>query len=114
MNVWKSLLLTVACVIISSRIIAQNNSEQAERATHYIEGDYSVEVVNNQFIYKLQNITSQGISFTKENVKIGNEVEELAVFEFERATTNYPTGFASGLKFWKWDYENSRWQIDSA
>lgn len=92
---------------------AQNTSEQAENATHYIEGDYSVEAVNGKFVYKLQNITSQGITFTKEDVKIGTEIDEFAVFEFEHADTDYPTKFAGGLKFWKWDYDNNKWQIDS-
>lgn len=114
----KKVLLGITCMFVVILTNAQVNkqiytSEQAERATHYIEGDYSVETVNGQFIYKLQNITSQGITFTQEDVKIGSEIDEFAVFEFEHADTDYPTGFAGGLKFWKWDYDNNKWQIDS-
>lgn len=113
MSIKNFLLFTIACSFMTFGAKAQNTSEQAENATHYIEGDYSVEAVNGKFVYKLQNITSQGITFTKEDVKIGTEIDEFAVFEFEHADTDYPTKFAGGLKFWKWDYDNNKWQIDS-
>ena len=112
MSLFKNLLLTAAIVFFACLSYAQNSS-QAEKASHYIEGDYSVSVINGEFVYKLQNITSKGIEFTPEDVKIGQEINEFEVFYFDHATTTYPGGFAGGLKFWKWDDTNNKWQIDS-
>lgn len=92
---------------------SKSSSQQAEKAKYYIEGDYSVNLVNGQFEYKLENIVSKGITFTYEDYKIGEERDEFEVFYFDHANTDYPGGFDGGLKFWKWDKNNNKWQIDS-
>ena len=108
----KKLLLIVALLVLSLSTYSQNSS-QAEKAKYYIEGDYSVNLVNGQFEYKLENIVSKGITFEYEEYKIGEERDEFEVFYFDHANTDYPGGFDGGLKFWKWDKNNNKWQIDS-
>ena len=91
----KKLLLIVALLVLSLSTYSQNSS-QAEKAKYYIEGDYSVNLVNGQFEYKLENIVSKGITFENEDYKIGKEQDEFEVFYFDHANTDYPGGFEVG------------------
>lgn len=90
---------------------------QAEKAKYYIEGDYTItQGPNGQFVYQLSNISSQGIYFTPQNVIYGKkEADESISFTFDKATTDCSDGFASGLKFWKWQSNGKEytWQRDS-
>ena len=90
---------------------------QAENAKYYIEGDYEISRgANNQFVYTLSNITSKGITFAPVDKIVGHvEADESISFAFEKAQTDYPGGFAEGLKFWKWQYDGKdyKWQRDS-
>lgn len=90
---------------------------QAEKAKYYIEGDYSItQSTNGQFIYQLSNISSKGIHFTPVEYIYGTkEADESISFTFDKASTDCPEGFSSGLKFWKWQYNGKEytWQRDS-
>lgn len=104
------------CIIIGL-LACVSAFSQAENAKYYIEGDYEISRgANNQFVYTLSNITSKGITFAPVDKIMGHvESDESISFAFEKAQTDYPGGFAEGLKFWKWQYDGKeyRWQRDS-
>ena len=110
--VMKRILFVIIGMLMSVAAFAQ-----AENAKYYIEGDYEISRgANNQFVYTLSNITSKGITFTPVQKIVGNvEPDESISFSFDKAQTDYPGGFAEGLKFWKWQFDGKeyKWQRDS-
>lgn len=107
----KKILLVFAAMFTCLSLFSQ-----VDKAKYYIEGDYSITQSNGQFVYQLTNISSKGISFTPAEVIYGKkEADESISFTFDKASTDCPEGFSSGLKFWKWQYDGKEynWQRDS-
>ena len=108
----KKILLVFAAMFTCLSLFSQ-----VDKAKYYIEGDYSItQGTNGQFVYQLTNISSKGISFTPADVIYGKkEADESISFTFDKASTDCPEGFSSGLKFWKWQYDGKEynWQRDS-
>ena len=103
----KHLTLLAAALLLSLTTFAQ-----ADKAKFYIEGQLATPTKGGQ-PWKLYNIRSQGISFTDSDTIYGHDTDKGVQLVFDHAATTHPQGFACGLKFYRWQNNSGRWQIDS-
>ncbi len=107
----KKIFLTIAILFLLVNVFSQ---EKGENATHYIEGTYKAEMINGRMKFKLFDISAKGILFNSVDTIRGEKTEEgYQLFQFNEVSTTYPKGFDGGLKFWRWDTNLKKWQIDS-
>ena len=103
----KHLTLLAAALLLSLTTYAQ-----ADKAKFYIEGQLATPTKGGQ-PWKLYNIRSQGITFTDSDTIYGHDTDKGVQLVFDHAATTHPQGFACGLKFYRWQNNSGRWQIDS-
>ena len=103
----KHLTLLAAALLLSLSAFAQ-----ADKAKFYIEGQLATPNKAGQ-PWKLYNIRSQGISFTDNDTIYGHDTDKGVQLVFDHAATTHPQGFNCGLKFYRWQNNSGRWQVDS-
>ena len=101
-----SILLAVT-LLLSISVFAQ-----ADKAKFYIEGQLATPTKTGQ-PWKLYNIHSQGITFTNSDTIYGHDTDKGVQLEFDHAATTHPRGFSCGMKFYRWQNNSGRWQVDS-
>jgi len=107
----KRIIILAAALIFSVLTFAQTSPENAK---YYIEGTMTISPnsAHNGWDYKLQNVTSKGITFKKQDVWLGTKEGEDVLFTFQKAETTYDGGLDATLKFWRYDPESKQWQVD--
>jgi len=103
----KSILTLLAALLLSLSAMAQ-----ADKAKFYIEGRLSTPTRNGQ-PWKLYNIHSLGITFSDSDTIYGHDTDKGVQLVFDHAATSHPQGFACGMKFYRWQNNSGRWQVDS-
>jgi uncharacterized protein YegL len=103
----KRLSLLAAALLLSLTLFAQ-----ADKAKFYIEGQLATPTKTGQ-PWKLYNIRSQGITFTDKDTIYGHDTDKGVQLVFDHAATTHPQEFNCGLKFYRWQNNSGRWQIDS-
>lgn len=103
----KLLLLLAATTLLSISALAQ-----ADKAKYYIEGQLATPNKVGQ-PWKLYNIRSQGITFSDSDTIYGHDTDKGVQLVFNHAATVHPQGFNCGLKFYRWQNNSGRWQVDS-
>lgn len=103
----KHLTLLAAALLLSLSVFAQ-----ADKAKFYIEGQLATPTKTGQ-PWKLYNIRSQGITFTDSDTIYGHDTDKGVQLVFDHAATTHPQGFNCGLKFYRWQNNSGRWQVDS-
>lgn len=103
----KQLTLLAAALLLSLSVFAQ-----ADKAKFYIEGQLATPNKTGQ-PWKLYNIRSQGITFTDSDTIYGHDTDKGVQLVFDHAATTHPQGFNCGLKFYRWQNNSGRWQVDS-
>lgn len=103
----KHIILLAAALLLS---IASH--AQADKAKFYIEGQLATPLKTGQ-PWKLYNIRSQGITFTDSDTIYGHDTDKGVQLVFDHAATTHPQGFGCGLKFYRWQNNSGRWQVDS-
>lgn len=103
----KRVLILLAAMLLSISAFAQ-----ADKAKFFIEGQLATPNRTGE-AWKLYNIRSQGISFTNSDTIYGHDTDKGVQLVFEHASTTHPQGFNCGLKFYRWQNNSGRWQIDS-
>ena len=109
------LLLTLIGLAISITAVAQSNRTNPDVAKYYIKGNLSIEKgANGKTVYKLSQIDNSGIYFEDPHAtRIGEETSlEDVLFQFSRASTDYPGGINTPLDFWRYDNAINEWQPD--
>lgn len=109
------LLLTLIGLAISITAMAQSNRTNPDVAKYYIKGNLSIEKgADGKTIYKLSQIDNSGIYFEDPHAtRIGEETSlEDVLFQFSRASTDYPGGINTPLDFWRYDNAINEWQPD--
>lgn len=111
----KKINLLCAMLLCTSIVFAQQTKRvHPDRATHYIKGNFSASMQDGKPVYKLQDVSTEGISFHQAENYYG-EVTDLGDlrFTFDSARTTYPGGFyENDLAFWFYDKEIGEWQPD--
>ena len=103
----KHLTLLAAALLLTLSAYAQ-----ADKAKFYIEGQLATPTKSGQ-PWKLYNIRSQGISFTDNDTIYGHDTDKGVQLVFDHAATTHPQGFDCGMKFYRWQNNSGRWQVDS-
>ena len=103
----KHLTLLAAALLLTFSVYAQ-----ADKAKFYIEGQLATPTKTGQ-PWKLYNIRSQGITFTDSDTIYGHDTDKGVQLVFDHAATTHPQGFNCGLKFYRWQNNSGRWQVDS-
>lgn len=100
-------LLLAAALLLSLSAMAQ-----ADKAKFYIEGQLATPNKAGQ-PWKLYNVRSQGITFSDSDTIYGHDTDKGVQLVFDHAATAHPQGFGCGLKFYRWQNNSGRWQVDS-
>ena len=87
-------------------------NKKKTRFSYYIEGQLATPTKTGQ-PWKLYNIRSQGISFTDNDTIYGHDTDKGVQLVFDHAATTHPQGFDCGMKFYRWQNNSGRWQVDS-
>lgn len=103
----RSLILLAAALLLSLSAFAQ-----ADKAKFYIEGQLSTPNKAGQ-PWKLYNVRSQGITFSDCDTIYGHDTDKGVQLIFDHAATGHPQGFACGMKFYRWQNNTGKWQVDS-
>ena len=103
----KRLTLLAAALLLTLTVFGQ-----AENAKYYIEGQLATPTKSGQE-WKLYNVRSQGITFTDSDTIYGHDTDKGVQLVFDHAATTHPQGFNCGLKFYRWQNNSGRWQVDS-
>ena len=98
--------------IMAALLLTLSVFGQADKAKFYIEGQLATPNKSGQ-PWKLYNIRSQGITFTDSDTIYGHDTDKGVQLVFDHAATTHPQGFACGLKFYRWQNNSGRWQVDS-
>lgn len=109
------LLLTFIGLAVSIGVMAQSNRTNPDVAKYFIKGDLSIEKgADGKTVYKLSQIDNSGIYFEDPHAtRIGEETSlEDVLFQFSRASTDYPGGINTPLDFWRYDNSIHEWQPD--
>ena len=96
-------------------MMAQSNRTNPDVANYYIKGNLSIEKgADGKTVYKLSQIDNLGIYFEDPHAtRIGEETSlEDVLFQFSRASTDYPGGINTPLDFWRYDNSINEWQPD--
>lgn len=108
-------LLTLIGLAVSFSVMAQSNRTNPDVAKYYIKGNLSIEKgADGKTVYKLSQIDNSGIYFEDPHAtRIGEETSlEDVLFQFSRASTDYPGGINTPLDFWRYDNSINEWQPD--
>ncbi|MBP5710380.1 MAG: VWA domain-containing protein [Bacteroidales bacterium] len=107
----KKIIILIGFLVGFAAAFAQTSPENAK---YYIEGTMTISPnsSHNGWDYKLQNVSSKGITFKDENVWTGKNEGENVLFTFQKAETTYEGGLDATLKFWRYDPESKQWQVD--
>lgn len=113
----RRLLLTFIGLAVSFMAMAQSkqNRTNPDDAQYFIKGNLSIEKgANGQTVYKLSEIDNQGIYFDDPDAIRSGEptLLEDVLFQFSRASTDYPGGIETPLDFWRYDNSINEWQPD--
>ena len=103
----KRLTLLAAALLLTLTVFGQ-----AEKAKYYIEGQLATPTKSGQE-WKLYNVRSQSITFTDSDTIYGHDTDKGVQLVFDHAATTHPQGFNCGLKFYRWQNNSGRWQVDS-
>lgn len=103
----KHLILLAALVLLSATALGQ-----ADKAKFYIEGQLATPDKAGE-PWRLYNVHGQGITFASTDTIYGHDTERGVQLVFEHASTSHPQGFDCGLKFYRWQNNSGRWQVDS-
>lgn len=109
------LLLTLIGLAVSFSVMAQSNRTNPDVAKYYIKGNLSIEKgADGKTVYKLSQIDNSGIYFEDPHAtRTGEETSlEDVLFQFSRASTDYPGGINTPLDFWRYDNTINEWQPD--
>jgi len=109
------LLLTFIGLSITFGVMAQSNRTNPDVSKYYIKGNLSIEKgTNGKTVYKLSQIDNSGIYFDNPyEIRTGEETSlEDVLFQFSRASTDYPGGINTPLDFWRYDNTINEWQPD--
>lgn len=109
------LLLTLIGLAVAFSVMAQSNRTNPDVAKYYIKGNLSIEKgADGKTVYKLSQIDNSGIYFEDPHAtRIGKETSlEDVLFQFSRASTDYPGGINTPLDFWRYDNTINEWQPD--
>ena len=98
--------------LLAAMLLSLSAFSQADKAKFYIEGQLATPTKTGQ-PWKLYNIRSQGITFTNSDTIYGHDTDKGVQLVFDHAATAHPQGFACGLKFYRWQNNSGRWQVDS-
>lgn len=109
--------LSILCIVFASTMIvmAQSNRTNPDIARCFIKGNLSIEKGSDgKTVYKLSQIDNSGIYFDNPSAtRIGEETPlEDVLFQFSRASTDYPGGINTPLDFWRYDNTINEWQPD--
>lgn len=109
--------LSILCLVFASTMIvmAQSNRTNPDIARYFIKGNLSIEKgADGKAVYKLSQIDNSGIYFDNPSAtRIGEETPlEDVLFQFSRASTDYPGGINTPLDFWRYDNTINEWQPD--
>ena len=113
----RRLLLTFIGLAVSFMAMAQSkqNRTNPDDAQYFIKGNLSIEKgANGQTVYRLSEIDNQGIYFDDPDAIRSGEptLLEDVLFQFSRASTDYPGGIETPLDFWRYDNSINEWQPD--
>lgn len=106
-NMKKNLILLAVAMLLTMSAFAQ-----ADKAKFFIEGQLATPSSAGE-PWKLYNIHSQGISFSDHDTIYGYDTDKGVQLEFDHAATTHPQGFNCGMKFYRWQNNSGRWQVDS-
>ncbi len=117
MKKWLIYTLSVLCLLVTNTMVvmAQSNRTNPDDAKYYIKGNLTIEKgADGKTVYKLSQIDNSGIYFEDPHVtRIGEETSlEDVLFQFSRASTDYPGGINTPLDFWRYDNTINEWQPD--
>lgn len=117
MKKWFTITLSILCLLAANTttMIAQSNRTNPDVAKYFIKGNLSIEKgANGKTVYKLSQIDNSGIYFEDPYAtRIGEETSlEDVLFQFSRASTDYPGGINTPLDFWRFDNSINEWQPD--
>lgn len=115
MKKWFTFTLSIMCLLVASTMMAQSNRTNPDIAKYYIKGNLSIEKgTDGNTVYKLSQIENSGIFFENpRDTRIGEETSlEDVLFQFSRASTDYPGGINTPLDFWRYDNSINEWQPD--
>ena len=98
--------------LTAAMLLSLSAFAQADKAKFYIEGQLSTPNKAGE-AWKLYNVRSQGISFATSDTIYGHDTDKGVQLVFDHAATEHPQGFACGMKFYRWQNNSGRWQIDS-
>ncbi len=107
-----ALLLTLSAYAQADKAKFYIEGQLATKAKFYIEGQLATPTKSGQ-PWKLYNIRSQGISFTDNDTIYGHDTDKGVQLVFDHAATTHPQGFDCGMKFYRWQNNSGRWQVDS-
>ena len=112
-----TLILSLLCLLVTNNttIMAQSNRTNPDKAKYFIKGNLSIEKgANGKTIYRLSQIDNSGIYFENPYAtRTGEETSlEDVLFQFSRASTDYPGGINTPLDFWRYDNSINEWQPD--
>lgn len=110
-------ILSILCLLATNNttIMAQSNRTNPDNAKYFIKGNLSIEKgTNGKTVYKLSQIDNSGIYFENPYAtRTGEETSlEDVLFQFSRASTDYPGGINTPLDFWRYDNSINEWQPD--
>lgn len=115
MKKWFTFTLSLMCLLVANTMMAQSNRTNPDIAKYYIKGNLSIEKgADGNTVYKLSQIENSGIYFENPRAtRIGEETTlEDVLFQFSRASTDYPGGINTPLDFWRYDNSINEWQPD--
>ena len=99
-------------MLLAAMLLTLSAMAQADKAKFYIEGQLSTPTKTGE-AWKLYNIRSRGISFSNTDTIYGHDTDKGVQLVFDHAASEHPQGFDCGLRFYRWQNNSGRWQVDS-
>jgi len=99
-------------ILLAATLLTLSVNAQADKAKFYIEGQLATPSKSGEE-WKLYNIHSKGITFSNTDTIYGHDTDKGVQLVFDHAASEHPQGFDCGLKFYRWQNNSGRWQVDS-
>ena len=99
-------------ILLAATLLTLSATAQADKAKFYIEGQLATPAKAGE-AWKLYNIHSKGITFSNSDTIYGHDTDKGVQLVFDHAASEHPQGFDCGLKFYRWQNNSGRWQVDS-
>lgn len=99
-------------ILLAATLLTLSVNAQADKAKFYIEGQLATPTKAGE-AWKLYNIHSKGITFSNTDTIYGHDTDKGVQLVFDHAASEHPQGFDCGLKFYRWQNNSGRWQVDS-